>query len=52
MHVDVEIRASHGQDDVEVHLHVVGDAAFDGEGVGGCAGEPARELGRGEPEAG
>jgi hypothetical protein len=52
LHVDVEVWTAHGDDDVEVHLHVVGDAAFDGEGVGGGAGEPAGEFGVGEPEAG
>jgi hypothetical protein len=45
LHVDSQVGAAHGDDDVEVYLHVVGDALFDGEGLRRCAGEPARYLG-------
>jgi hypothetical protein len=51
LHVDVEVGAAHGYNDVEVYLHVVGDAFLDGELLGGGAGVPARYLGPREVDA-
>lgn len=50
LHVNVEIGAPHGDDDVEVDLHVMRDTLLDGEGLRGRAGEPARNLGPGQVE--
>ena len=46
--VDVQVFALHGDDDVEVELQFMPDAAFDGEVVGFVAGPPCFQLGEGE----
>lgn len=51
LHVDVQIPALHGDDDVEVDLQIVRDALFHAEGVRGGPSHPAAELGGGEVEA-
>lgn len=43
--VDVQVAALHLDDDVEVDLHVVADALFDGKGVRLGAAPPAANLG-------
>jgi hypothetical protein len=52
LHVDVEVGAAHGNDDVEVDLEVVRHALFDGEGLGCVPRVPSRDLGPGEVNAG
>lgn len=44
LHVDVQIAAAHLDDDVEVDLHVVADALFDGKRVVLGAAPPAANL--------
>lgn len=44
LHVDVEVVAAHGDDDVEVELERVCDATLDAEVVGLGAAEPGEEL--------
>lgn len=51
LHVDVEVRALHCDDDIDVYLHVVGDALLYGEGLRGLAGPPSRYLGPGKVDA-
>lgn len=48
--VDVDVVALHVDDDVEVDLHVVGDALFDGKVVRLGAAPPAADLGAHEDE--
>jgi len=45
LHVDVEISAPHGDNDVKVDLHVVGHTLLDRKRLRGGPGEPARDLG-------
>lgn len=51
LHVDVQIGAAHGDDNVEIDLHVVRNALLHGECLCCRAGEPARGFGPGEPDA-
>lgn len=51
LHVDVQVGAAHGDDDIEVDLHIVRNAFLDGEGLCGCAGEPARYFAPREVDA-
>lgn len=46
----MQIAAVHGNDDVEIDLHLVRDALFDGEEVGFMAAVPAEEFAEGEEE--
>ena len=48
LHVDVQVEAAHGDDDVEVDLQRVRDAFFHAEVVGFRAGVPVAEFGEGE----
>ena len=51
LHVHVEVGARHCDNNVDVDLHVVGDALLNGEGLRGLAGPPARDFGPGEVDA-
>lgn len=48
--VDVKVVAEHGDDDVEINLHLVGDSLFDGEEMGFMAAVPAEEFADGEED--
>lgn len=52
LHVDVQVRAGHGDDQVQVDLQVVRDALFDAEGVRRRAGQPAAHLAAREEDGG
>lgn len=51
LHVDVQVRTAHGDDDVEVDLQVVRDALLDAEVVRLVALPPAVQLREGEEQA-
>lgn len=51
LHVHVQVGAAHGDNDIEIDLHFVRDALFDGEGLSRCSGEPARGFSPGQPDA-
>lgn len=51
LHVHVEVGAGHCDDDVDVDLHVVGDAFLDREGLRCLARPPARDFRPGEVHA-
>lgn len=48
LHVDVEVGAGHGDDDIQINLQVVRYAFFDGEEVRFMSTVPTAELGEGE----
>lgn len=50
MNVDVKVMAVHGNDSVEIYLHLVGDAFFNGEEVRLMAVVPPKEFADGEEE--
>lgn len=51
LHVDVQVRTAHGDDDVEVDLQLVRDALLDAEVVCLMALEPSVQFGEGEEQA-
>jgi hypothetical protein len=51
LHIDAQVGATHGYNDIEVDLHIVRHPLLDGEGLRRCAGEPARNFGPGEVDA-
>jgi len=51
LHVDVQVRTAHGDDDIEVDLQLVRNALLDAEMVRLVALEPSVQFGEGEEEA-